>query len=269
VTQSRIQSIGQHSQKEASKLAHKKTDWNLPGSGGMTESRTRKNPKKNRQYKDSSESSNSEGSFEDVSSTNSDGDEDDIDGAEEEEVECMGVIVEVDSLQNLIKRNTKCPECGGKIQMLNETVTLATSWRLECLSKECSFIDYADSLAAARLPHINEDGHQRSTNFAVNALYVLGVIANGDGPTEAARLLGFLGLPRALTMEGYNFTVIEDRLAPAIAELNEEILYNNLQKEVKATVSASEYEAWQNSLSKDSPFLVLEKKSYPKIRPVQ
>jgi hypothetical protein len=63
-------------------------------------------------------------------------------------------------------------------------------------------------------------------------LYVLGVISNGDGGLEAERLLGLLGLPNDTTMEGKSFANIEDRIAPTILKVNNEIIHENLIEEV-------------------------------------
>ena len=41
----------------------------------------------------------------------------------------------------------------------------------------------------------------RITDFAVNVLCVLGFLSSGDGGTEAARLLGMLGIANDATME--------------------------------------------------------------------
>jgi hypothetical protein len=251
-----------NAQKEASKLSHKEGDWNLAGSEGITETRTRQNRRKKRQYKSDSSESEDEESYSVEESISSTSEEDTT--LENEVTEPMRVIVETASIQNLVERNMICPECQGKVEMIHETVTLATKWRIQCLNTECNFIDHSDALAAAVL-HTDDVKRERSTDYAVNVLYVVGVIANGDGATEASRMLGFLGLPRPATMKGFNFAVIEDRIAPTIWKLHEEIMLENLKKEVRATVTENEYHIWQQSLDPSSP-IQLDKKDYPKIR---
>ena len=73
---------------------------------------------------------------------------------------------------------------------------------------------------------------KRNTDFALNALYIISFIASGDGGTEAARLLGMLGLPNSTTMQSRSFGNIERMLSPAIQEYTEEILQRNLENEV-------------------------------------
>ena len=79
---------------------------------------------------------------------------------------------------------------------------------------------------------------KRTTNYAINVLYVLGFMASGDGGTEAERLLGFLGLPNSTTMDSRSFPEIEKRIAPMIVELLEEIIEENLVKEIEMTMRA-------------------------------
>jgi hypothetical protein len=66
----------------------------------------------------------------------------------------------------------------------------------------------------------------------VNVLWVLGFITVGNGCTEAARLLGLLGLPNDTTMESRSFTIIEERLGPYIVKLTNAIILENLTEEV-------------------------------------
>jgi hypothetical protein len=54
---------------------------------------------------------------------------------------------------------------------------------------------------------------ERSTDYAVNVLYVLGFISSGDGGCEAAQVLGMHGLPNDTTMESRSFVTIEERIS--------------------------------------------------------
>ena len=83
------------------------------------------------------------------------------------------------------------------------------------------------------MPHI-DDNLSRTTDHAINVLYVLVTIFNGAGCTEASKVLGFLSLPNDTTMDSSTFATIEERIAPVIKELNDEIVHENLVKEVKA-----------------------------------
>jgi hypothetical protein len=95
----------------------------------------------------------------------------------------------------------------------------------------------------------NNDNFERSTDYAINVLYVLGFISVGDGCTEAARLLGVLGLPNDTTMESRSFTIIEERLVPLVRELLDEIIRANLIDEVKASMGdGDDFKDWVDSL---------------------
>ena len=181
-----------------------------------------KNQEKKKRMGSSSSSSNNS-STQDDSSLNQDETEIEDKTEVESNLKYERVIVERAVLCGLVEKNTKCPLCGGKVELLEDTLTLATQFRLQCTKKDCAFIDYGTDLAKATVFE-GTDKRERSTDYAVNVLFVLANIANGNGATEAARTLGMLGLPRATTMGGYSFTAIEERIAPAIAKLNEEIL---------------------------------------------
>ena len=74
---------------------------------------------------------------------------------------------------------------------------------------------------------------ERNTDYALNALYVLGFIASGDGGTEAARFLGFTGLPNSTTMHSRLFPGIEKEISPVLEDLALKTLHKNLKEEVK------------------------------------
>lgn len=104
----------------------------------------------------------------------------------------------------------------------------------------------------------------------MNALYVLGFVGNGDGCTEAARLLGLLGLPNDTTMQSRSFGIIEDRMSPFIQSVTRQILLEILKLEVKRTYALlpdkddNDYELWTNSLG-DNASVVLSRGKYPEI----
>lgn len=106
------------------------------------------------------------------------------------------------------------------------TKCVASSIKLFCLDKkQCGHIDYSSGPAAANIPDtvFEDDGRERSTDYAVNVLYVLAFLASGGGGTEAARLLGLLALPNDTTMESRSFTIIEGRIGYVIRELRDDI----------------------------------------------
>jgi hypothetical protein len=114
-----------------------------------------------------------------------------------------------------------------------------------------------------------EDNRERMTDYAVNVLYVAGMISIGDGCTEAGRMLGLLGLPNNTTMERRSFSMIEERISPVIKRLIDAILLENLVEEARITIEKSteldmnDFEQWKQSLDGT---LVLSKRKYPKLR---
>ena len=155
------------------------------------------------------------------------------------------VIVDVDAfIATLETHLSPCPQCGARLEVTFPTVCLASSCRLTCPNygpeddAECKFI-VTTVPESAGLPLLDDAGSQkivRNTDHAVNILFVLAFIASGDGGTEAARLLGLLGLPNCTTMQSRSFGSIEATICPIILRLADRIVYDNLCKEVELTL---------------------------------
>jgi len=149
----------------------------------------------------------------------SDSEDDDVE-VEEPRGRSSRVLLEVDPLLDFIQRNCKCAKCGGGVALEEVTITLATSLKLHCLDqKECGFIDYMNKPAGADVDVGCKDNRERMTDYAVNVLYVLGLMSSGDGGKEAATVLGFLGLPTATSMETRSWRIIEDRISTTMRSL--------------------------------------------------
>jgi predicted RNA-binding Zn-ribbon protein involved in translation (DUF1610 family) len=117
------------------------------------------------------------------------------------------VILEVAHIENDFAQ-LGCPNCGQAIKVSLRTVCITSSIGFECLNEDCGYLFHATPLAATTIHLERNDNFERSTDYAVNVLYVLGFIAMGDGCTEAGRLLGLLGLPNDTTMESRSFTFL-------------------------------------------------------------
>jgi len=61
---------------------------------------------------------------------------------------------------------------------------------------------------------------------------MLAFLSKGNGGTEAAHLLGLLGLPNSTTMAGRSFHSVEKCVGPVVIELAEETTNNNLVEAV-------------------------------------
>jgi hypothetical protein len=92
--------------------------------------------------------------------------------------------------------------------MLLKTTCLATSMVTTCTTCKCGFVHYSDPPAPVNID--SKDRRERSTDYAFNVPYIVGFLSIGDGGTEAARLLGLLGLPNSTTMRARSFTIIEE-----------------------------------------------------------
>ena len=141
-------------------------------------------------------------------------------------------IVEVNPLKELMEKYMSCPLCNGAMKVTFDTCCIATGINLDC--EDCTFHE-TQHPSSASLPLPDDAGSpliERSTDYAINILFVLGFLSVGDGGKEANRVLGLLGLPNSATMEKRSFSIIEGRLSPHIQALADEILRENLEEEV-------------------------------------
>jgi hypothetical protein len=269
---------------EKSKLSNKEEGWQLRGgtvNGAAVTSRTRHggNGRPNftcrgrllesvngfRAYaSESSEDSSWSGNSQSSSSES-----EDDEGLEEEKTKPppSRVIMEVKSLKSTLEKTSRCLECYGSVDVSLQTLCLATSVMMSCKNPKCAFVYYSDPPAQVTLERL--DNRARSTDFAINSLYVLSFLSCGDGCTEAARVLGLLGLPNDTTMESRSFGIIEGRISGKIQSLYNNLLEENLIEEVRLSMEvspvhdANDFILWQQSLKTDNvPF---SQSRYPSI----
>jgi hypothetical protein len=122
------------------------------------------------------------------------------------------VILEVRHVEQVFEKFCRCPECGNPLLLQLETVCIATRIVVHCRNEDCTFMSYSPGPCAKTTMH-QDDGYERMTDQALNVLYALSFITMGaDVHTEAARLLGFCGLPNDTTMKSRSFGMIKERI---------------------------------------------------------
>lgn len=260
---------------ERNRLKPKESDWNLAGINGLTTvSRTRHSGQGRpnlvrreaycspvRQQVVNLESSDSEYLTESSLSSEEDSEQEED---EDKKPPASRVILEVSCLSGMLQKLCQCPLCGGQLSMSLKTVCLATSIIMTCGMRKCGFIYYSDPPAPVNIE--SKDNRERMTDYAINVLYVVGFLSVGDGGTEAARLLGLLGLANSTTMRSRSFGIIEERIGPALRRVTTDLLLENLTAEVIASkyLTPNDFELWERSLW-DHDF-VLDKCKYPQIQ---
>jgi hypothetical protein len=178
------------------------------------------------------------------------------------------VILEVDQIETLVGQMA-CRQCGEAVKMTVKTVCIASSIGIECMNDNCGFIFHPPAPAGTTIHLARGDNYERSTDYAINVLYVLGFMSMGDGCTEAARLLGLLGLPNDTKMKGRSFVIIEDRVGPIIRYLCKETIMDNLMEEARLSMESHEshdehdYKVWKDSLTDKT--IKLTKAKMPKV----
>ena len=146
-------------------------------------------------------------------------------------------IGETAAMVKMMEEFMICPRCNEKVSvtMTSKGSGIATFTRIECADITCTFV-HVDSPLPANVPLLENAGSEnikRNTDYAVNVLYVLGLMASGDGGTEATRLLGLLGLPNATTMQARTFGNVEKQIGPVMQTIANEVILEDLKQEVK------------------------------------
>ena len=152
------------------------------------------------------------------------------------------VLLDASPLKTMLEMHlAPCPHCRSRLEVSFPTVCVASGCQLKCPEKECPFT--ATSTPELTEFVISSSGSSqkigRNTDYAANILYVVGFIASGDGGTEAARILGLLGLPNSTTMQSRSFGNIEDAIGDTIKKLGDRIIFDNLCAEVKASYGSA------------------------------
>jgi len=226
---------------ESRKLSFVESDWNLPGSCDSRTTQTRHggqghpNLRKKGLF-DSSTSEEDDAYGPSSSESETDGvskQEAEKDYPESRKLPATRVMLEVGLLTKLMDELCKCLECEGPLNVAVKTICIASHVKVTCMDRTCGYILHGNPPAATTVHEKNNDNYNGNADYAINVLYVLGMICNGDGSTEAARMLGLMGLPNDTTMDEGSFHIIEERIGPTIRALTDEILLENLIEEVQ------------------------------------
>lgn len=148
------------------------------------------------------------------------------------------ILIEKSLIRTMMEDHIFCPTCKDTVVVSFPTVCLASGCRIDCSNPMCGYVRL-ENPEAANVPLPDEAGSPfivRSTDYSTNILFVLSFISSGDGGKEAERLLGLLGLSNATSMEKRSFGIIENRLAPVIQDVADEILMENLHEAVKVSL---------------------------------
>lgn len=157
--------------KESNRLAPKENDWNLAGATATT--RTRRGGQRCEE-EEGSLSNDSEQETESVA-TESDTDmTDNSKSSSSAKPKATRVILEADPLVETVEKFSICGECQGSVKAELRTVCLASSLKLSCLDKDCSFVYHSLPPAPTSLHSSsggeNLDNFERTTDYAINVL---------------------------------------------------------------------------------------------------
>jgi hypothetical protein len=118
------------------------------------------------------------------------------------------ILISVDAMTATLEQTSHCKRCNGPVNVTMKTICLASRIMLTCKSDDCGWVFHSPESPPATLDEQSDNdspGRSRSSDYAINILYILGFLSVGDGGAEAARILGLLGLPNDTTMESRTF----------------------------------------------------------------
>ena len=145
------------------------------------------------------------------------------------------ILLERDPMTKLMESHIFCPLCSNPVVVSFPSIGIASCCRIQCSSDLCNYIQIdrprtcdVDLPEGSGSPLI-----ERTTDYPANVLYILSLLACGDGGKEGERILGFLGLPNSTTMEKRTFPVVEERLSATIQGVTNDICKENLSQAVK------------------------------------
>ena len=122
------------------------------------------------------------------------------------------MIVESAALKATLQKFAKCELCNSAVSAKLRMCCLATKIVLECHDPDCECDFHSDPPAGTKIHEGKGDNFERTTDYALNVLFVTGMISCGDGSTEASRLLGLLGLPMMQLWRGILFMSLKREL---------------------------------------------------------
>ena len=157
---------------QLNKLAFYQTAWNLPTNVASTRTRHAGAGRPNLircLLNEESDVSSDDSSWSKNSTTDTDDDE------WVRKAPATRVIVEVEGTKTFLEKNCFCQHCRGPVACTMRTTCLATNLMLTCRSPRCGFVSYSEAPAQVELEE-ESDKRERSTNYAINILYVLGFI---------------------------------------------------------------------------------------------
>lgn len=119
----------------------------------------------------------------------------------------------------IMERHIHCPDCGSAVKVSFPSKMIATTVRLDCTDLSCGFVDVEKPMVASPTLPEGSRNIKRNSDSAINILFVIAFLSKGDGGTEAAHLLGLLGLPNSTTMDGSSFGSIEKQVGPRMRRI--------------------------------------------------
>ena len=106
-------------------------------------------------------------------------------------------LIHWDSLKRLICTSTVCNQCGSSVYIDELTTGIATQIKLTCQNRRCTSKNLKNKVKRTMFQKEEIRTDDPAESYALNCQFVLSLIQNGCGSTEAESIMIYLDLPNA------------------------------------------------------------------------
>ena len=145
-------------------------------------------------------------------------------------------LVDLNSLVSMIENNTVCKFCGSEVQMVEETVGISTSLKLQCTCEKCN--NKVETTNHRTHFPSNKRNYKSVESYANNVSFVLGLHQIGAGASDCGIMITFLNLPNSASFKSKSFNRIESCIRPTIKKLSQQSIECALEEEIIETIKA-------------------------------
>ncbi len=155
-------------------------------------------------------------------------------------------LINWDSLNNMIRCNTKCARCGADVMLHEKTTGIATSVHLTCKNQRCN-LNESNKINRTKFVKYNfrPDSNE---SFAINCQLVLSLMQMGCGSREADVLLTFLDLPNAHTFYTKTFSRVSDAIRSEIKEISNKSMKDAREEEIREILGEELFKKYNNGM---------------------
>ena len=151
--------------------------------------------------------------------------------------ECTGNrLIHWDSLKSLIRTSTVCHQCGSSVYIDELTTGIATQIKLTCQNQRCTVKNLKNKVKRTKFQKEKIRTDDPAETYALNCQFVLCLIQNGCGSSEAESIMTYLNLPNAPSFKKKTFGRIQEKMRPEIKKITNKCMEQARYEEIEATI---------------------------------